>query len=154
MKVSRPHMVDFYERDGLETPFESSMRIYRLLDLLISPTPQEKEAGGPIQDAIQYIRSNVGKAITLDELAKVARLSPYYFSHCFKRQSGFSPMEYVINTRIDRAKILLARTPKSVEEIAYEVGCASSSSFINLFVKHEGTSPARYRRDSRGSGEA
>ena len=78
---------------------------------------------------------------------------PYYFSHCFKRQSGFSPMEYVINTRIDKAKILLANTSRSVEEIAYEVGYASSGSFINVFVKREGTSPARYRRESQGSGE-
>lgn len=147
-------MVDFYEHDGLETPFENSMRIYRLFDLLLSPTPQEKEAGGPIQDAIQYIRANVGKPITLDELARVAKLSPYYFSHSFKRQSGFSPMEYVINTRVDRAKILLARTSKPVEEIAYEVGYSSSSSFINLFVKREGISPARYRKESRGTGEA
>ena len=103
-----------------------------------------------MQDAIQYIRANIGKPVTLDELAKVAKLSPYYFSHCFKRQSGFSPMEYVINTRVDRAKILLARTSKSVEEIAYEVGYSSSSSFINLFVKREGVSPARYRKDLQG----
>lgn len=147
-------MVEFYKRDGLEPPFDSSMRIYQLFHLLFSPTHQEREASEPIQDAIQYIRANVGKPLTLDELAKVAKLSPCYFSHCFKRQSGFSPMEYVINTRIDRAKTLLARTSRSVEEIAYEVGYASSGSFINQFVKRAGMSPSRYRRDGQEREEA
>ncbi|MCB6366115.1 AraC family transcriptional regulator [Intestinibacillus massiliensis] len=140
-------MVDFYERGGIETPFESSMRIYRMFELLLSPTREEREAGGPVDDAITYIRSNVGKQITLEELAGVARLSVFYFSHCFKQQTGFAPMDYVINTRIEQAKILLVRTSKSVAEIAYEVGYASSGSLINIFVKRVGVSPKQYRRD-------
>lgn len=140
-------MVQFYDQGGIDTPFDSSMRIYRLFELLMAPTAQEREIGGPIEDAIQYIRGHVGKSVTLDELAGVAKLSPFYFSHCFKRQTGFSPMEYVINTRIEQAKVLLLRTTRSIEEIAYEVGYASSGSLINLFVKRVGVSPGQYRKE-------
>lgn len=140
-------MVDFYERGGIETSFDSSMRIYKLFELLLTPTEQEKQAASPIDDAIHHIRDNVGKQITLTELAGIAKLSAYYFSHCFKQQTGFSPMEYVVNTRIERAKVLLLRTTKSVAEIAYEVGYSSSGSLINLFIKRVGVSPGRYRKE-------
>ena len=60
-------------------------------------------------------------------------LSIYYFSHRFKDETGYSPMDYVINLRMDKAKILLIRTSKTITEIAYEVGYGSSGSFINIF---------------------
>ena len=140
-------MVSFYEQGGVEGPFESSMRIYRILGLLLGPTPREREAGGPVDEAVSYIRSHVGKKITLDELAGIANLSPFYFSRCFKRQTGFSPMGYVINTRLDQAKILLIRTTRSVEDIAWEVGYASSRSFIDLFTGRIGISPTQFRKE-------
>ena len=143
-------MVEFYERGGVETPFETSMRVYRLMEPLMAPNAQERRPFGPVDKAIQHIRANVGKPMALAELAHIANLSPFYFSRCFKRQTGFSPMDYVINTRIDQAKILLIRSTKSVEEIAWDVGYASAGSFINLFVKRVGISPTRFRKEHHG----
>ena len=96
--------------------------------------------------AIRYIRDNVGKKITLQELADLSNLSIYYFSHRFKDETGYSPMDYVINSRMDKAKILLIRTSKTITEIAYEVGYGSSGSFINIFSDKVGCSPKIYRR--------
>ena len=139
------NMVDFYNHDGIETMFQTSMRIYHIFEYLMTPDEPQFKAENPIDNTIRYIRSNVGKDISLDELADIANLSSYYYAHCFKDQTGFSPMEYVINTRIERAKILLVRSTMSVAEIAYEVGYSSSSSLINMFVKRVGLSPKQFR---------
>lgn len=82
----------------------------------------------------------------MNKLAAIAKMSPYYYSHVFKEQTGFSPIEYVINTRLDRAKILLVHTKQPIAEIAYSLGYASSNSFINIFVKKIGVSPTQYRK--------
>ena len=143
-------MVDFYNHDGIETMVQTSGRIYRILEHLLTPDRQQFQNENSMESVIRYIRANVGKDMTLSELADIASLSPFYFAHCFKNQTGFSPMEYVINTRLDQAKILLARTTKPVTEIAYETGYSSGSSFNNMFVRRTGMSPRQYRRSYQG----
>ena len=140
------NMVKFYEQDGVENMFDSSMRIYKLLQLLSERDLHNQKEDTSIEKTIRYIRSHVGKKITLEELSGIANLSTYYFSHRFKEETGLSPIDYVINTRLDQAKILLARTAMTVEEIAYEVGYQSSNSLINLFNQKLGFSPKEYRK--------
>ena len=115
-------------------------------------------ATNSVTDAVSELGSSMisvtvvddkGKPITLEELAEIAKLSPFYFSHMFKRETGFAPMEYVINTRIEHAKTLLLTTSMSISEIAEEVGYSSSGSLINLFVKKVGSSPGQYRKSHK-----
>lgn len=143
-------MVSFHEKDGLETPFQSSLRVYKLLTLLSIPNKAAKVRGqDPIDRAVKYIRSHIGKDITLKELAEVAQLSPYYFAHCFKEQTGYAPIEYVINSKIDQAKMMLVHGTESVESIAFSLGYSSSNSLISLFLKRIGMTPHQYRKRNR-----
>lgn len=141
------NMVNFYRDDGIETMFQSSMRIYHLFEYLLAPEREQYENENPVENVIRYIRSNMAEDITLGSLADRANLSAYYFAHQFKAQTGFAPMEFVINTRLNQVKVLLVRTSKSIEEIAYEVGYSSASSLINIFVKKEKITPGQYRRN-------
>lgn len=140
------NMVRFYQEDGVETMFQSSMRIYHVFEYLLAPDRHQYEKSNPVENAIRYIRANMAEDISLEGLANEVNLSTYYFAHCFKEQTGFSPMEFVINTRINQAKNLLVLTTKSVAEIAYEVGYSSASSLNNIFTKKEGMPPGQYRR--------
>ena len=138
-------IVRFYDENGVETDMQLSARIYRMFVLLLSPSAAEQSADTPVEQAIQYIRSHIGQPISVEELASTVCLSASYFAHMFKRRTGFSPADYVINSRIERAKVLLVRTQKPIAEIAEEVGYSTSGSLINLFVKKVGTSPRQYR---------
>ena len=140
------NMVDFYQNGGIETMFQSSMRIYHVFEYLLKPPVVQPESQTAVEESIQYIRRNYSESLNINTLAKEASLSPYYYAHSFKEETGFSPMEYVTNTRLEHAKIALVRTQKSIEEIAYDVGYSSSSSFINMFTKKVGCSPKQYRK--------
>jgi len=138
--------VYFYENGGIESMFNTSMRVYKVLQLLHESDDFEDDTESPVNIAIRYIRDNVNKKITLKELADLTNLSVYYFSHRFKKETGYSPMDYALNTRLDRAKILLVRTGKTITDIAYEVGYGSSGSFINIFTDKVGCTPKIFRR--------
>jgi len=145
VKMLLHDVVQHYKSGKVETPIVSSARIYRLFELLLTPTEHEQSRENPIEETMRYVRRNINKRITLKDLAAIAKMSVYYYSHTFKKRTGLAPMEYVIQTRMEHAKGLLIRTPKSVEEIACEVGYASGASFINQFAKKVGMSPSRYR---------
>lgn len=138
-------MVRDYQRIGLGSEAEDSMRIYQLLTWLALPPRKLSRRDNPINQTVEYIRDHVGQVITLNELADMSHLSACHYSHEFKRQTGFSPMEYVINTRLEKAKMLLLQTTMSVMDIAYEVGYERRQPEQSVYQK-VGCSPREYRR--------
>ena len=149
-------MVAFYQDGSSESVFDTSARIYQMLMLLNNPiqSPRLKKNDDSLIRVVTYIRSHVGKRITLQEMADIAGLSIYYFSHLFKEMTGQSPTEFVIYSRIDRAKALLITSDLSIAEISREVGYPNSSNLITLFTRRVGCSPAQFRRENRASGAA
>ncbi len=139
-------MIQFYARNGIESVFETSLRVYQIIEQLTSTQKPGYHMENPIEKSIQYILAHIAEPLSIADLARVANLSPYYFSHSFKKQTGFSPMDYVINTRISRAKEMLLLTTLPISEIAFKVGYSNSGSLINLFVQRVGISPKNYRK--------
>ena len=79
-------------------------------------------------------------------MAKEAALSKYHFSRIFKKETGFSPLEYVFNTKINLAKTILITTNRKIADIALDLGFSSESSFINAFKSRTGFSPNGFRK--------
>jgi len=138
--------VSFHKSGGIESIFDTSMRVYKLLQLLHETNDYKNDTESPVNIAIRYIKDHVNKKITLKELADLTNLSVYYFSHRFKEETGYSPIDYAVNARIDHAKSLLLMTGKTITDIAYEVGYGSCESFINVFTDKVGCSPKIFRR--------
>jgi AraC-like DNA-binding protein len=100
----------------------------------------------PIEDAILYIENNYNAKITIEDLAQQVLLSPYYFSRIFKKETGYSPYEYIIIYRINVAKKLLRETDLTIKEIAYMTGFHSESHFVTTFRQHAEYTPLQFRK--------
>ena len=94
---------------------------------------------------LEYINENLENELTVAELASVVEMSPYHFARLFKQSTGFTPHQYLINSRIERAKMLLAEKKLSIAEICEYVGFRSPSHFIALFRKFTSMTPKAYR---------
>lgn len=99
-----------------------------------------------LRTAIDYVGDNLADDLTLAEIAGAVSLSPYHFARAFKRSTGFSPYQYIMRQRIERAKLLLANTTLSVGQVAREVGFASPSHFSHQFRRLVGVSPGAFRQ--------
>ncbi len=117
-----------------------------LTALLLSESDSEASAHeDSIGSIVTYINEHFDLPLSIDLLAKQASLSPYYFIRTFKKQTGFTPHEYIIHTRINAAKYLLKSTSQSVRSICFECGFSSESVFCNAFKKKMKMTPAEYR---------
>ena len=96
-------------------------------------------------DVYTYIRENYFKPVSLEKIAKVAKMSPFAFSRFFKKNCGANFIEYLNRVRINKACYLLRETEYQVQNIAVECGFASVSNFNKQFRKTEGISPRDYR---------
>ncbi len=99
-----------------------------------------------VEDAKKYIFDHLGDDLKVSTIAEHIHMSPSHFSRVFKQQTGFSPYDFVLVTRLNRAKDYLRKTDMTVSEIAYEVGFNSDANFVYFFTKHTGYSPNKFRK--------
>jgi AraC-like DNA-binding protein len=85
------------------------------------------------------------EALSVDDLARAARLSRAHFSREFRRAFGESPHAYLLTRRLERAAALLRTTDRSVAEICFAVGLQSVGSFTSSFTRTYGLPPTAYR---------
>lgn len=98
--------------------------------------------------AINYIRDNQHKSLTVDEIADKAYMSKSTFHRHFKREIGITPNEFILSEKIKKAKYLLRSTKQSVSEIAYSLAFASPSQFIKHFKSFTGLTPLKFKQKS------
>lgn len=132
-----------------EPPSEAdcSQMIHRLLCLLLlGEQPSAQNPDDSIARSIRYMNQHLFEALSVQQVAQAVNLSPSHFSRQFKARTGYSPYEYIVLRRIDKAKYLLTSTRQSVKEIAYQIGYNSEENFIHSFQKHVGISPGLFRK--------
>lgn len=99
-----------------------------------------------IRYLVKYMESNYESALTLDFLADFANVNKYYLLREFKKYTGFTPNDYLISLRINKAKQLLLNTTLPAIKIAHEVGIHDINNFNNLFKRRVKMTPTQYRK--------
>ena len=145
--IKEPIMKLCYQEQTSDA-FLSSM-VYSTLCMLQQDTEAHPDSSSLqsniTANIVQYINNHINEELTLQNLADHVNLSVYYFSRIFKKETGYSPMEYVSMVKINYAKLILRTTNASITSIADSLGYSSASSFINAFKARRGLSPSKYR---------
>ena len=107
-----------------------------------------------MRKVLEYIHSHTTENIGLETLSDVACVTKSYLIKIFKREFGFSPIQYINKKKTEKAQLLLFTTDKTIKEIAYMLNFADQNYFVRLFKKTTGITPQEYRRKSLGEQKA
>ncbi len=102
-----------------------------------------------VERVIQTMHERLYESLSLEDMADIACLSPYYFSRVFHQIVGVPPGEFLATLRMDRAKRLLLTTSLSVTDICFEVGYVGLGSFTTRFTQQVGLAPSQLRNLAR-----
>lgn len=91
------------------------------------------------------IDSNLQYNLSIEEYAILAGMSVSSFKRFFKQVYGNSPGQYILDKKLSYASMLLKKSEKNVQEVAYESGFESAAHFTRMFSKRFKASPTRYR---------
>lgn len=101
-----------------------------------------------VDAAIHFMKENIERRITLQDILDYVGYSSTHFSTLFKKQAGDSPLAYFNRLKIEQACHMLQTTNLHINQICYKVGIEDSLYFSRLFSKMMGMSPSDYRERS------
>ena len=102
-------------------------------------------SGYKLNRVIEFIDANLENDISLADLAAVAELSAFHFSRAFRKSTGKTPQQYVMQQRLERAKVLLARPDLPIVEVSLRSGFKNQSHFTSWFRKYTNFTPKLWR---------
>ena len=121
----------------------------RQANFTVTLTPIQKKSTRLCIAVRQYIDNHFKENLSLDLLAEITHVSKYHMVHVFTEEYGISPINYLIQKRIEEGKYLLKTTDYSLALIGRTLGFSSPSYFSQVFKKYELMSPLEYRKHSR-----
>jgi YesN/AraC family two-component response regulator len=107
------------------------------------------EAQRVVRQAMAYIHEQYTEPISRSELAARVGISERHLTHCFRQETGLTPITYLNRYRIRQARTLLEQGDMNVTEVALAVGFSDSSYFARVFRDEVGVSPHAYQRGER-----
>jgi AraC family transcriptional regulator len=111
--------------------------------------PPARRSGGlshaSLRLALEYIEEHLSEDLSLASIAGAVGLSPFHFARQFREATGLSPHQYVIRRRVERARLLLTVTDRSLTAIAHDVGFANGSHLAAQVKRLLGVTPSSLR---------
>jgi AraC-like DNA-binding protein len=126
----------------------------KLSRLMRSPDENESESGkfGKSQLALihDYIDSQSGTSPSVEELARLLKMSRRSLLRHFKSSTGMTAVSYITEVQIEKAKRLLSTSNRLIKQIANDTGFKNPSNFCLAFERHVGLTPTAFQTLARG----
>jgi len=136
-------------KKGINSPFHASLLAYELLMLACRELlPRSKQYRTPefMPKVLSFCLENIGKPISVDEMAAVAGLSRFHFSRLFTASQGMGPGAFLTDLRMRQALRLIQSEMLTIKEISEVCGFRDPSYFCRVFRETFDTSPERFRK--------
>ena len=156
--VSRMEMQPLFEtlfaewkKETTTAQIEIGLTLHKMLALLAHQQLSGDESRSNrtmIKQIADYIRAHYAEPINLDMLLAQIPVSKSWFLRLFRQYMGTTPYNFLLSTRITRAKELLVLTDFPVGEVARQVGFEDESNFSTRFSSMTGQSPQQYRKSA------
>lgn len=141
-------LVDLFKKAMPIKEYMVSDRITQILNALLNSRSQAKTTfshSEVIDNSLIYISKHFSEHLTMEALAANSNMSLFHFTRIFSAETGYTPYQYLIATRINSAKYLLRTPDLPIKDIAFSSGFSSESSFCSTFKKWEHMTPSQFR---------
>lgn len=125
--------------------------LYQMHDVRPATTAAHHEA---VERVISMMHEHLDESLTLQEMSKIAYISPYHFNRIFRQITGIPPNQFFYALRLETAKRLLLTTDTNVTDVCFDVGYNSLGTFIRRFTGLVGVSPSRFRSLARHASDS
>lgn len=105
-----------------------------------------KKSRDVVQETIKYIQKNLDRDVSVSEIAEFVGMNSEYLTKLFKKETGYNLKKYIVNEKMESAKMLLTTTALPVTLISDHVGYGNYSNFTRSFKQLVGCTPVEYRK--------
>ena len=156
--VRAPRVRELFTRllqlcDAPRAPLASVRMRQTFLDILmlllaLSENPADDGCSARVAKVVELVRAHPERPFTIDALAHEAALSPTHFINQFRKATGFPPIRFQLECRVQKAKEMLRGTGLSASAIALQLGFNSPQHFSDTFARIVGAAPSHWRANA------
>jgi AraC-like DNA-binding protein len=134
------------DRISFDSVIETKGILLQLFSRFLSKATYKQEITDKrILKVLRYIRENIDRNITIDELSALCYLTNDHFIRLFKKEMNYTPIQYINIKKIEKAQLMLVIGTKTIKDISYSLSFDNISYFYRLFKKITGIAPSKYK---------